>query len=456
MKSSMRVCAPLLVALSLLGPLAAQGAAVWKAGVAKVNITPKESIWMAGYGFRNRPSEGIRKEIFATALALQDAGGSPAVLVTFDLEGLERTFADPIAERCRKQFGLQRDRLVLNVSHTHSGPVVGDQVPSYAGIQSEQKEVVRRYTERLADQAVAVVGQAIANLAPATLEFEQGLAGIAVNRRRARDHSLPGPVDHDVPVLSVRGSSGNLIAIVVGYSCHATSMGDYRISGDWPGYAKLEIERTHPGAVALFVQGCGADSNPLPRYQGTDPALLPYAEALPQLYGKSLAAAVDLVLHAKMKPVTGSLLSAFETVDLPIRVPTREQLQARLKDPSEWERHNASLLLAKIDHEGKLPDRYTYPVQVWQFGSDLKMIILGGEVVVDYSLRLKGRYGWDNTWVAGYSNVVAVYIPSLRVLREGGYEGGGANESLGGPFGEDVEEIVAKKVNDLVERTNPR
>jgi hypothetical protein len=455
MNNRIRGCLLLLVSAALLGPFTAQGATAWKAGVAKVNITPKESMWMAGYGSRKRPSEGIRKDIYATALALEDAGGSPAVLVTFDLVGVERDFSDAVAGRCLKQFGLSRDRLALNVSHTHSGPVTGGNAPFYLPMQPADLETMRRYTKDLADQTVALVGQAIANLAPATLEFEQGLAGIAVNRRRVRQRSLPGPVDHDVPVLAVRGTSGELRAIVVGYACHATSLNDYRISGDWPGYAKLEIERAHPGAVALFVQGCGADANPLPRYQGTDPALLPYAEALPQMYGKALAAAVDLVLHSKMKPLTGPLATVFEVVDLPIRPPTREQLRARQNAPVDYQRHAASLLLAKLDREGKLPDRYPYPVEVWQFGRGLKLIILGGEVVVDYSLRLKGRYGWDTTWVAGYSNDVVAYIPSLRVLREGGYEGGDANQTLGGPFGEDVEEIIVKKVNDLVERTNP-
>jgi neutral ceramidase len=118
---------------------------------------------------------------------------------------------------------------------------------------------------------------------------------------------------------------------------------------------------------------------------------------------------------------------------------------------------HAKLLLATIDRDGKLPDQYPYPLQVWRFGKDLTLIVMGGEVVVDYALRFKARYGWETTWVAGYSNDVFAYIPSLRILNEGGYEGADAMIPYGqpGPFRPTVEEIVAEKVDDLMRATDP-
>ncbi|MEK7405246.1 MAG: neutral/alkaline non-lysosomal ceramidase N-terminal domain-containing protein [Acidobacteriota bacterium] len=434
----------------------AQQPYAWKAGVAKAVITPAGPIWMAGYSARKKPSEGVRQDLYVKALALQDETGQTVVLVTLDLVGIKRELSAAIAERCRQQFGLSRDRLLLNVSHTHSGPVTG-RTPAYAEVNQEQAEVIRRYTAGLLDKVVDAVGASIKDLAPATLAFEQGLAGIAVNRRRVRVRSLPGPVDHDVPVLSVRAPNGDLRAVVAGYACHATSLGDFQIGGDWPGFAQAEIEKVHPGATALFVQGCGADANPLPRYQGNDAALVHYSVELAARNGQVLAAAVDLVLHAKMKPLSGPVATVFELVDLPFtQLPSREDLKAQLNDRSEITRRYAQRLLATFDRDGKLPDRYPYPVQVWQFGRELKLIALGGEVVVDYSLRLKAEHGWDTTWVAGYSNDVFAYIPSLRVLREGGYEGGDANMDLPGRFSAAVEEIIVEKVNDLVKRTAAR
>jgi hypothetical protein len=359
--------------------------------------------------------------------------------------------ADVIAERCEKELGLSRDRLALNASHTHSAPMTGlmrgPVRPGYK-LDAKQREVVRAYSEDLIRKTVDVVGASIRDLAPASLHFGQGFAGFAVNRRRDRAgmRHLPAPVDHDVPVLKVSGAGGNLRAIVAGYACHATVLGDYEINGDWPGYAQEELEKTHSGAVALFVQGCGADANPLPRR----------SVALAQMYGQVLAAAVDGVLAAKMKPVAGLLQTAFERVELPLQAPrTRDEIRKRLDDPNAAWRARATHLLALLDNGGAIADRFSYPVQVWRFGSDLKFIALGGEVVADYSLRLKAQHGWEDTWVAAYTNDVFGYVPSLRVLKEGGYEGGDANTSLPGPFGAAVEEIIVEKVGELLDRTRP-
>ena len=415
---------------------------------------------MAGYGARTRPSEGVLQDLYVKGLALKWGDDSTSVIVTSDLLGFPHEVADAIARECHAKYALPRERLVLNSSHTHSGPVIGNMLkPAYPVFSSRQEEVISRYTRDLIGNVVAVVGKAIGDLTPAAMFFGQGLAGFGVNRRRVRLRNLPGPVDQDVPVLRVLDSGGKLKAILFGYACHNTTLGNYQINGDWAGFAQEELEKRVPGAVALFMEGCGADINPLPRYQGGDAALMPYSVELARMYGKILAAAVDIALHDPMQPVSGPLNAAFRLVDAPFHnVPTREELMHRLEDKSDRNasrRRHAEYMLAILKRDGKLPDRYPYPVQVWRFGRDLKMIALGGEVVVDYSLRLKAQHGWDDTWVAGYCNDVFAYIPSLRVLKEGGYEGGDAMIGYGqpGPFGSAVEELIVEAVNDLVRET---
>jgi hypothetical protein len=420
----------------------------WKAGAARVNITPQEPIWLAGYGARTKPSEGVLHEIYVKALALQHDDSAPAVLVTSDLLGFTREMADTVAEAAAKKYGLSRDRLVLNASHTHSAPVTGQLLRPAYPLDDAHAVVIRRYTEALLDRVVGVIGAALRDVAPAQLAFEQGLAGFAVNRRRVSLRHLPGPVDHDVPVLSVRAPDHRLLAVVFGYACHATVLSDYLVNGDWPGFAQETIEKQHPGVMALFVAGCGADANPLPRR----------SVELARTYGKVLALAVDEVLNRKMRPVSGPLTSVLESVDIPFqKPPSREEFQKRLQEPDASRRRHARYMLDRLARDGRLPDRYPYPVQLWQFGRDLTFLALAGEVVVDYALRFKSQYGWNDTWVAGYSNDVFAYIPSLRVLREGGYEGGGAMIGYGqpGPFGAAVEEIIAEKVDELVRRARP-
>ena len=461
------VAAVILGCLTITAPVAprAQGTPPadkgrWKAGVARVMVTPREPIFMKGYGSRTKPSEGVRQDLYVKALALQDETGATSVLVTSDLHSYTRRMSDTIADAVKTKYAVPRERLILNASHTHGGPAITGEPwlrPS-EDINAEQEAVIRRYTAHLLDQIVEVIGQAIGNLAPAEISFGQGSAGFGVNRRRvsAGMRHLPEIVDQDVPILNVRAADGSRRAIVFGYACHATSSpADYQITADWPGYAQAAVEAANPGATAMFVNGCGADCDPIPRS----------TVELPKLYGDIMAVAVGQVLSRQMRSLSGPLTPAFGYADIPFQTPpTKDELQERLKTATGMRARHAKLLLGVLERDGKIYDSYPYPVQVWQFGppalaggtasAGLTLIALGGETVVDYALRFKAEYGWEDTWVAGYSNDVMGYVPSLRVLKEGGYEGGGAMVNYGrpGPLGPGVEEAIAGKVAELVAR----
>ena len=190
--------------------------------------------------------------------------------------------------------------------------------------------------------------------------------------------------------MAVRSDSGKMRRDSVRILVPQHFLGKLPINGGLAGFAQHELEARYEGAIAQFVQGCGADINPLPRYQGTNPSLAPYSVALPQMYGKILAAAVDITLHETMKPLSGPVSAAFRRVDLPFhRPPDRTELTRRLADKSPANasvRRHAEYMLSIIERDGKLPDHYPYPVQAWEFGKDLAFVALGGEVVVDYSL----------------------------------------------------------------------
>ncbi len=439
----------------------------WKAGVSKVDITPSEPIWLHGWGRRTRPSQGVSLSIHAKALALADRRGGKAVWVTSDLLGFSKSMTDTLARRAKKKFGLDRSQLILNASHNHSGPVTGDVLHLYFDLPSRERRVIARYTAWLFDRIIEVIGAALGDLSPARLSFGQGLAGFGVNRRRAREGGRPLPtvVDQDVPVLSVLSPRGELRAVVFGYSCHPTCIEDGKVNGDWPGYAQIEIEKTHPGALALFVAGCGGDINPLPRYR----------PGLGESYGSILAAAVEEVLESqthdqhlsgqtqggKLQELRGPLRTAFAEVELPFeKLPSRKELLARLPRGKGMARREIEHQLALLKNGDRRPRTLRYPIHVWQFGPDLKLIALSSEPVADYSIRFKEAYGWENAWVSGYNDDYYCYIPSRRVWREGGYEGhtGMLECGLPGPFAPSVEEIIAAKVDELMQETsgNPR
>lgn len=445
---------PVFLATVLIPAALAQ----WQAGAARQDITPAEPVPLAGYGGRTRMSGKILHPIFVKALALRDGTGPVSVWVTSDLVGLSTRMVDEISRRAREKFGVARERLVLNYSHNHSCPVTADVLHLYYDFTPSEQAAVDRYTDRLYDDYEHVIGAAIRDLAPAALSFEQGLAGVAVNRRRSRPggRSLPGPVDQDVPVLAARSPDGRLRAFAFGYSCHATALSANTISGDYAGFAQLALEQMFPGSIALFVQNCGADANPLPRIMRSD---APEAITLAEAYGKVLAEAVRQVLTGQMMPVKGPLRVAMDDTEIFFQKgPAREELEQERASARDMRKREIEHLLNIYDRQGNLPDRYRYPVQVWQFGSDLTFIALTGETVADYCLRFKGQFGWDRTWVSGYNNDLVSYVPSLRVLREGSYEGttGMAEYGHRAPYTFSVEEQIAQKVQELVDRARER
>lgn len=448
----------LLLALALqFAPPAGVLAEGWKAGVAKLDITPEKSLWMSGYSSRNRPAEGKLTDLWAKALVLEGPRGARAVLVTLDLIGLGRELSLAIRKDLRAKCGFELRQIALCASHTHTGPVVGRNLSAMYFLDEKQQQLIEEYAARLKNDIVTVVGRARDDLVAAKLSWGTGRATFAVNRRENRAGDVPrlrkegklkGPVDHDVPVLRVV-SRGKLQAVVVGYACHATVLSFYQWSGDYAGFAQIELEQAHPGTVALFWAGCGADINPLPRRK----------VELAKEYGRELAQAVEAVLAAKMQPVRGRLGAVYEEIDLPFaELPTRKEIEANAKSTNRYEASRARLLLDQLDREGALPKTYPYPIQTWRLGSEVLFVTLGGEVVVDFALRLKKELGPGSTWVAAYTNDVMGYIPSRRVLAEGGYEGGGAMVYYGLPTVWDpaVEDLVVQTVHRQAKKLGGR
>jgi hypothetical protein len=398
---------------------------------------------MAGFAARTSASQGIERPLHAKALVLEDADRRRVVLVTLDLLGITTGVGARIADEARRRYGLAREQLLLSASHTHCGPVIDEMLAVAYDLSPAQWEDVRDYTRELEGKVVRVIGAAMKRGEPVQLRAVEGRATFAANRRV--QFTPLGPVDHRVPVLRVDGARGPL-AVVFGYACHNTTLrADFvRFHGDYAGVAQAELERRHPGATALFVAGCGGDVNPDPR--GT----LDHVKR----YGAALADAVDEAGAGDV--IEGPLRAAYRIVDLPFAPPPdRAGWTTRLQDEDLYVRRHAKLMLDRLDRDGRLQETQPDPVQVWRFGSGLTLVAMGGEVVVDYALRLARDYPGQRLWAAGYSNDVFGYVPSLRVLEEGGYEGGGAMIYYGkpGPFDRTVEERIHATVRALMDQT---
>ena len=406
-----------LVVAGLAGSLLAADQPLWKAGTARVDITPTQPLWMAGFASRTNPATGKLTVLWIKVLALEDARGHRAVILTSDLLGIPQSIYQHTCAALKEKFALEPDQILLSASHTHSGPVLRGALYDIYPLDAAQLTLIEKYSADLEARIVETVGKALADLAPARVAAGQGACGFAVNRRNNLEPSVPklieegalkGPVDHSVPVLAVYLPDGKLKAVLFGYACHNTVLDLCQWSGDYAGYAQLALEQSHPDANAMFFIGCGGDQNALPRRELN----------LAERYGHMLAASVEEALLAPPRTLSPELRTTMEMVTLNLGpAPTKAELETLTQDKTPMTRRWATRLLADLKAGKPFIRTYPFPVQAWKFGGQQLLITLGGEPVVDWALKFKQEFG-PQTWVAGYCNDVMTYIPSLRVLNE--------------------------------------
>lgn len=433
-----------------------QGQGLIPAGVARIDITPDHPIRLTGYSSRKTESEGVAGKLHTRALAIGTPGQSLSVIITVDNCAVPGVMADEVAAYLKRKFNIPREHVAVCSTHTHTGPALKGSLPlMFAGpLPPEHLAHVDQYTAMLQKKLEQVAEAAVRDIAPARLQWGEGTAGFAMNRRVMVDGKWKGfgetptaPVDHDLPVLTITAPDGKLRGIFTNYACHCTTLGGKtnHIHGDWAGEAAQQLEARHDGAVALVAIGCGADANPSPR--GDD-------LKLPIAHGKTIADAVGRVLEKKLTPLTTTPHASAQTVELPFDVlPTKEQLETAAKGSGPAAYH-AQVDLERLNRGEALPKYQPYMVQTWTFGDDLAMVFLPGEVVVDYALRMKKQFDGDRLWINAYSNDVPSYIPSRRILTEGGYEADSSMHYYGKPtrYAPEVEDIIVDAVQKLLPR----
>jgi hypothetical protein len=427
-------------------------------GTAVRDVTPSYPTRLMGYGNRKTESEGVASPLKVRAIAIGEGTSTspdtgPAVLITVDNCAVGAFITDAVAKRLQAKAGIPRERLVVCATHTHCAPALASGLDFIFGvpIPADQRGRIERYTKELTDAMEHVALDALAARAQGRLSWGQGTVAFAANRRVLKRGKWTGfgvnpsgPTDHSLPVLRVTDPAGKVRAVLVNYACHCTTLGGEfnLVCAEWAGYACDEIERQYPGATALVTIGCGADANPEPRRNLDDARN--HAAALAHESGR--------LLSTTLTPLPGRITARFQQIDLPMAPrPDRATLEERSRR-SGSEGMFARALIERIDRGETLPASIPYPVQTWCFGDDLAMIFLGGEVVVDYALRLKWEGDASRLWVTAYSNDVPCYIASKRVLAEGGYEADQSMVFYGRParLAPEAEDLIVGTVHALL------
>ncbi len=422
-----------------------------KLGVAKADITPRKPLPLAGFAHREGNFEGISHRLQARVLFFEQAEKSKkqrTLLVSADLIWWGPDRIRGLRRRLKERWGLNEDSVILHATHTHSGPQTSVRFTSQLGKSDPD------YLEKMESSVLAAVDRAADGLETITVEQGRGECHIGINRRQRVGDEIEmapnehGPTDPEVGVFQFQTGAGKTKAILVHYACHPTTTDDNLISSEFPGVA-MELVENELGeeVVAAYLQGCCGDIRPaLTRerdfYRGSD------AEV--RQLGVTLANEVLSVMNRPMKVLSSCRLDGrYTTVPLPFQeLPTRADLKAKKRRPNlvgEWSR----LLLREPE---RVQPSIPLEMSLQNIADGLSLLAINGEVVVDYGLLVKQRFG-GRILPVPYSNGMIGYIPTARQVLEGGYE---AKEStlyfgLPAPFAPGLESKIHDGIVSLVE-----
>lgn len=443
----------LAAALTLSLPalsLAQASEPLFAVGVARVDITPDYPVRLGGFPARKGVSDGTAQRVWAKALAIGRDADRTIVIVTLDHGGIPGSVTDRVAARLKAKRGILRNNFVTCSSHSHSTPYCEKVRPLLftPSITSEERQTLLRYETELTDHLEQVALAALERRRPGRLHWTQGIVEFARNSRFA-----DGPTDSALPLLRVTDPGGSTRALFLSYACHANTYAGNKISGDWAGFAQEIIEEDHPGATCLVAIGCGGDQFPRGG-TGLEGA---------REQGAQIAEEVDRLLRAPLRPLAGSPVGRLRWTIIPFDPPpSRDELARRASQGDSFGDYWKEELRKHDRGELRLPQALSFPVQSFTFGDDLAMVFLGGEAVVDYSLRLKKELDASRLWVLSYANEVRACIPSRRTLEEesDGEIHGIRHSGLPSAFAPEIESRIIDTVKELVppgfRRTPPR
>ncbi len=426
----------------------------FKAGVAKVDITPPAGLPMYGYFSRTQPATGTLDPLYARVVVLE-VEGKRLALVTLDLG---RVFGPSslagLREQVAKASGISF--LLITASHTHSGPLIVDEYPP---------DRVPAWETASLDKIAHAVAEACQHLTEARLGTAYGRAYIGYNRRRVYpdgtvsmfwtnpDKVPTSPVDPTVSVLRIDTSTGKPLAVLVNYACHPVVFGP----------DNLEYSADYVGVMARTVEeslGSGADSSPLCLFlQGGDGDINPYYATTALADGavkKRDWTGEQLGLEAARVAKTINTVPASEpslqftedSITFPVRWNAQKFRQGMLATygPRVYADH-ADLL------NGDNPRReLSLPVTAVLINKRIALMGMPGEPFVDFQINWRNRCPVRDAFFIGYANGYLDYFPTIRAAAEGGYGAADSDTYVAVGAGERMLDYALVRIYEMLGR----
>ena len=454
-----------------------------KFSILKDQITPHIPVLQGGFAARTHKSEGIHDDPYATVVIIQ--ANKTVIIIALDLLYGDRSFANGIKKAIYEKYGIKSEDVIINYSHTHS--VVGvtgeedeGRSPHSYSINDDNFEWNEedkkkdtdfsediKYFRMIRGKIIDMIDRGLQNLIEGEAYICKGSSKFGVSRRYPWEGGVlwkpyfnENAIDTDLFLIKFVDKNGKLRGLIFNYACHPTTLGpdNYLISADYPGVVRKYLEEQNPGMISVFLQGCGADVKPYITADNGKFKSCNFNEL--EIAGKSLATEIQALINEtnEVEQNDGTKGSKWRRIDFNIRTKSAEvklytetwdiqKWESLLYDQKEPEYRKASIkkLLSEMK-EGKVKNYLPYYISVFRFDDKTCIIALECEVVSDIGKNIKKILDNEDVIVLGYSNSSVCYIPTEKIIREGGYESESFKTArLAGPFVPEIEDIIIGK-----------
>lgn len=393
-----------------------------KAGFARRTINPPLGMEMEGLGQKGG-CQTIHDDIFVYALYVEHEG-SPALILSYDLLFFERGQADRLKGAIGRKLDLPFSRILLNTSHSHAGPRITRWFYS-PGVDP-------LYMDRVEAATVEAAAQAAAEARAVTMHAGVAPTAVPVNRRKPDPQGRilwapyrAGEICEPIPFCVFTDAAGGVVSVMFCVSCHPSMVHSLDISAEYPGAAVRRLNAYFKTTGAMFLQGAGGDAKPRQIAQGEERWRAGTWEEVEEA-GREVAETVIAAVQRGLAPVTPDIRTHVAEMQWALQpLPDRAALEKAAADDTVRHKQRMSWgreMLERLDRYGGLPTHVSIGLHGLQIGRGVRLIGLEGELVADLGNLILREYDRGITFPLGYVDGCQLYLPSDRLIDEGGYE----------------------------------
>ena len=401
------------------------------AGWSEVEITPPLGIALGGRGSPATLATKIIDPLYGQVLYLKDANGTGLVLVSLDLIGLPHSLSERIRKSIVYELGVDYNLVLLNCSHTHSGPYMGRETTAGVG---PPPQIEMEYSEELLRKITLAARESGRMLCPVKAEVFTGKSQVGINRRgknkQGKRGIIPdptGPIAEEVWGMKLTPANGEAPALIFSYGCHPVITYGFAydgVSADFPGAARNTLRvRLGPKTHLQFLQGLAGNVRPRVLADLPNNRFRPSKPEDVQKAGADLANDVLAAVMGKTEPVQFNIAGASDRPFLPRdKPPAREIYERMAKEKTQYRRDVAAYWLARYDAGQGFAKGDPWPVGLVRLGENHWICYLAGEPCVEWGPLLRRWLAPRNVVCIGYTQETVAYLPTEALLPEGGYE----------------------------------